>query len=53
VTKSKSIRWEEHVAIICERRIVYRILVDNRGERGHMGDPRVDGNLLLKSHFRK
>jgi hypothetical protein len=31
----------------------YRILVENLRERDHMGDPGVDGRIMLRWFFRK
>jgi len=35
-----------------EGRGVYRVLVGNLGERGHWGDPGVDGRIILRWIFR-
>jgi hypothetical protein len=37
-----------HVAFICER-ICWR----NPREKDHLGDPGIDGKVILKTHFRK
>jgi hypothetical protein len=37
-----------HVALMCERRGVYRILVGNLRERDHLEDPGVDGRIILR-----
>jgi hypothetical protein len=36
-----------------ETRGVYRVLVGNPRERGHFGDPGVDGKMILRWIFRK
>jgi hypothetical protein len=36
-----------------ERRSVYRVLVGKPEERDHLGDPGVDGRIILKWFFRK
>jgi len=48
VVKSR-MRWTEHVARMGERRSVYRVL----WERDILGDPGVDGRIILKWIFRK
>ena len=42
-----------HVALMGERRGVYRILVRNMRERDHLEDPGVDGRIILRWIFRK
>ena len=46
-------RWAGHVAHMGERRGVYRVLVGNLYERDHLGDPGVDGRIILRWIFRK
>jgi len=36
-----------------ERRGVYRVLVGKLEERDHLGDPGVDGRIILRWIFRK
>ena len=36
-----------------ERRGIYKVLVGNMRERGHLGDPGVDGRIILRWIFRK
>jgi hypothetical protein len=36
-----------------ERRDVYRVLVRKPEGRGHLGDPNVDGSIILRWIFRK
>jgi len=47
------VRWAGHVAHMGERRGVYRVLVGNLYERDHLGDPGVDGRIILRWIFRK
>ena len=53
VIKSRRMRWVGHVARMVERRNVYRVLVGNLKERDHVGDPRVNGRIILRWIFRK
>jgi hypothetical protein len=53
VIKSRRMRQVEHVARTWERRVVYRVLVGNLKERDHLGDPGVDGRIILRWIFRK
>jgi hypothetical protein len=46
-------RWAGHVAHIVERRGVYRFWYRNLRERDHLGDPGVDGRIILRWIFRK
>jgi len=52
VIKSRRMRWVGHVARMGERRGVYRVLV-GKPEREHLGDPGVDGKIILRWIFRK
>ena len=36
-----------------DRRGIYRVLVGNLRERNHLGDPVVDGRIILRWIFRK
>jgi len=42
-----------HVARNGERRGGYRVLVGNLRERDHLGDPGIDGRIILRWIFRK
>ena len=53
VIKSRRMRWAGHVAHMVERRGVYRVLVGNLKERDHLGDPGMDGRIILRWIFRK
>jgi hypothetical protein len=47
VTKS-GMRWAGQVARMVKRRGVYRVLVGTPEERDHLGDPVVDGRIILR-----
>jgi len=53
VIKSRRMRWKGHVARVGERRGVYRILVGKPEGKRPLGDPGVDGSLILRWVFRK
>jgi len=47
-------RWVGHVANMGETRGVYRVYMGgNLREREHLGDPSVDGRVILRRIFRK
>jgi hypothetical protein len=52
VIKSRRMRWAGHVACMGERRNVYRVEVGKLRERGHMGNPGVDGKIILRWIFK-
>jgi hypothetical protein len=52
VIKSRTIRWAVHVARMGERRGVYKVLV-GKPERNHLGNPGLDGRIILRLIFRK
>jgi hypothetical protein len=52
VIKSRIMRWAGHVACMGERG-AYRILVGDLREGDHLGDPGVDGRIILKCIFKK
>jgi hypothetical protein len=53
VIKSRRMRWMGHVARMGEKRVAYRILVGRHGEGDHLGDPGVDGRIILRWIFGK
>jgi len=53
VVKSRRMRWAGHVAHMGEGRGVHRVLVGTPRERGHWGDPDVDGRIILRWISRK
>jgi hypothetical protein len=53
VVNSRRMRWAGHVARMGEERGVHRVLVGKPRERGHWGDPYLDGRIILSWIFRK
>jgi len=51
--KSRIMRWAGHLARMVEKRAVYRVWWGNLRERDHLGDPGVDGSIMLRLIFRK
>jgi len=52
VIKSRRMRWSGHVARMGERRGPYRVLVGKPEGKGHLGDPGVEGKIILRRIFR-
>jgi len=48
VIKSRRMRWAGHIAHMGERRNMNIDLVGNLREIDHLGDPGVDGKIMLK-----
>jgi hypothetical protein len=46
-------RWALHVARIGERRGEYRVLVEKPEGKRPLGDPGLDGKIILRWIFRK
>ena len=53
VIRSRRMRWVGYVACMGEKRGVYRVLVGKREGKNHLGDPGVDGRIILRWIFRK
>jgi hypothetical protein len=53
VIKWRRLRWAGHVTQMGERRNVYRALVEKPEGKNHLGDPGVDGRIILRWIFRK
>jgi len=53
VIKSRRMRWDRHVARVEERRGVFRVLLGQPEGKRHLGDPGVDGRIILRWIFRK
>ena len=53
VIKWRKMRWAEHAARVRERRGIYKSLGGNVRGRDHLGDPGVDGRIILRGIFRK
>jgi len=53
VIQSRRVRWEGHVAHMGERRDVYTVLVGKPEEKSSLGEPGVDGRIILRWIFRK
>jgi hypothetical protein len=43
--KSRRLRWVGHVAHMGEERNVYKSLIGNQKERGHLEDQGIDGRM--------
>ena len=53
VIKTRKMRWVGHIAHMGERRGLYRVWWGNLRERDHLGNPGIDGRILLRCIFRK
>jgi hypothetical protein len=53
VIKSRGTRWTGQIARMGEERGVYRVLVGKPEGKRPLGDPSVDGRIILKWIFRK
>ena len=52
VIKSRRMRWAGHVARMGERRSVFRVLMGKPEGKKHLGEPYVDGKIILRWIFR-
>ena len=48
VIESRRMRWAGYVARMGEWRDVYRVWCGNLRERHHLGDPGIDGRIILR-----
>ena len=46
VIKSRRLRWAVHVAVMGERRGVYRVLVGKPEGKNHLEDTGIDGRII-------
>jgi hypothetical protein len=53
VIKSKRMRWVGHVSARVRREVYTGLWWGNLRKRDHLGDPRIDGRLILRWIFRK
>jgi hypothetical protein len=53
VMKSRRMRWAGHVSRTGEGRAVYRILVGKPEGKRPLGNPGIDGRIILRRIFRK
>jgi hypothetical protein len=53
VIKLRRIRWAGHVAHMGRGEAYTGFWWGNQGERDHLGDPGVDGRIILRSILRK
>ena len=49
----EKMRWVGHVARMGVKRDAYRVWWENLRERDHLGDPDVEGRIILIRIFRK
>jgi len=53
VIKSRRMRWAGHVAHMGFKRGIYRVLVAKPEGKKHLGEPGIDGRIILSWIFRK
>jgi hypothetical protein len=53
VIKSRKMRWAEHIPRLGEGRVVYMVLVGSPEGKRPLGDPGVDGMIVLRWIFNK
>jgi hypothetical protein len=49
----KRMRWAGHVARMGEKKGAYRIWCGDLREGDHLGDPGIDGRIILQCMFKK
>ena len=53
VMELRRVRWAGHVACMGDRSGIFRVLVGNLRERDHLGDPGINGRIILRWILRK
>ena len=53
MTKSRKMRWAGYVACMGRGEVYTVFWWGNLRERGHLGDPGIDGRIILRWIFRK
>jgi len=53
VIKSRRLRWAGRIARMGQRKGVYRVLVGKPEGKRPLGNPGVDGRIILRWNFRK
>jgi hypothetical protein len=48
VIKSRKMRWAGRIARMKERKVLYRVWWGKLREREHLGEPGVDGRIILR-----
>ena len=48
VIKSRRMRWVGHVACMGDKRGIFNVLVGKPEGKSHLGDPSVDGRIIIR-----